>query len=86
MKHITVALLLLASPVLAQQQPPPPPVPISQDVLQHIAVYLQDGGTHNEGASLSRLIGDMIAVQQSQKQIADLTKERDELKAAKPKE
>lgn len=80
MKPIALAALLLASPALAQQ-PAPPPIPMPQDVLQRISVFLQEGGSHNEGLALNKAIIDAIAFQQ-------LTKDRDSLKAqvdAKPK-
>lgn len=79
MKRLILALSLFATPALAQS---PPPIPMPQDVLQRISIYLQEGGSHNEGFALAKAIGDAIALQQ-------VTKDRDALKAqvdaAKPK-
>jgi hypothetical protein len=80
MKRLILACLLFATPALAQ--PTPPPIPMPQDVLQRISVYLQEGGSHNEGFALNKAILDAIALQSA-------TRERDALKtqldAAKPK-
>lgn len=66
-------------PALAQQSPPPIPMP--QDTLQRISVYLQEGGSHNEGYALNRAITDAIQVATLARERDALTKERDALKA-----
>lgn len=80
MKRLILAALLLPAQALAQQGPPPIPMP--QDVLQRISIYLQEGGSHNEGFALAKAIQDALAIQQ-------VTHDRDSLKsqldAAKPK-
>ena len=72
----TAMLLASAAAAIAQQpQTPPPAIPMPQDTLQRISIYLQEGGSHNEGFALSGAIMDAI-------KLAAVTKDRDDLKAA----
>jgi hypothetical protein len=58
-------LVILAGVSFAQTAPTaPPPISMPQDIMQRISVYLQEGGTHNEGVALNRSLVDVIALQQ----------------------
>jgi hypothetical protein len=57
MRRLILAAALVA-PMLAHAQQPPQTVPVPADVLGATMAFLQNGGSHNEGALLAKQIID----------------------------
>lgn len=64
MKRLALLLLLPIAPALAQDKQPPL-VAVRQDVLQRASVFLQSGGSHNEGYAVAQDINDAVALSQA---------------------